>query len=512
MNKTIIIGAGIGGLVTAAELSKRGQDVTVLEAHVDPGGCAATFYHQGYRFDAGATLAGGFARGAPLDFIGQRFEIDWRAHPAEIAMQVHLSDGTTIKRWSDPERWQNERQNAFGLSAEPFWQWQETTANRLWQLASQLPPWPPQNAADLFSLGKTGLGWLARQPLGSHAAVARAAFKPAKTYLPPQNPRLRQFIDAQLLISAQATSQAANALYSSAALDLSRQGVAHLPGGMGSIAQNLAAAIQRYGGEVRYRQTVTSVKPGTAHQFEIRTQRGVTYHASAVIFNLPPWNIKALLGEAAPRRLRQLPEQPTEGWGAFVVYAGLPSDLIPVGFPLHQQIILREPLGEGNSIFLSVSPTWDASRAPAGRQAVTISTHTRLAPWWQLHAQDPAAYEDRKNEYTEQILAAGERILPGIAARADLILPGTPVTFQRFTRRAWGWVGGFPQTSLFQAWGPKLATDLWMVGDSIFPGQSVPAVALGGLRVAGAVLASQRKVRSYSQLRSRNLEGARDLS
>jgi len=30
--------------------------------------------------------------------------------------------------------------------------------------------------------------------------------------------------------------------------------------------------------------------------------------------------------------------------------------------------------------------------------------------------------------------------------------------------------------------------NLWMVGDSIFPGQSTAAVALGGLRVAQAVL------------------------
>ena len=54
---------------------------------------------------------------------------------------------------------------------------------------------------------------------------------------------------------------------------------------------------------------------------------------------------------------------------------------------------------------------------------------------------------------------------------------------------AWGWVGGFPQTSLFRAWGPRLAPGLFMVGDSIFPGQSTAAVALGGLRVAGSLLA-----------------------
>ena len=87
------------------------------------------------------------------------------------------------------------------------------------------------------------------------------------------------------------------------------------------------------------------------------------------------------------------------------------------------------------------------------------------------------------------MLAAAERAVPGLRDAADLVIPGTPVTFQRFTRRDRGWVGGFPQTSLLRGWGPRLAPGLWMVGDSVFPGQSTAAVALGGLRVAGAVLA-----------------------
>jgi hypothetical protein len=37
--------------------------------------------------------------------------------------------------------------------------------------------------------------------------------------------------------------------------------------------------------------------------------------------------------------------------------------------------------------------------------------------------------------------------------------------------------------------GAAAGAGLWMVGDSIFPGQSTAAVALGGLRVARAILA-----------------------
>jgi phytoene dehydrogenase-like protein len=145
-------------------------------------------------------------------------------------------------------------------------------------------------------------------------------------------------------------------------------------------------------------------------------------------------------------------------------------------------------LAEGNTVFLSLSPDWDGERAPAGQRALTLSTHTRLEPWWDLYECDRFAYEARKDAYKDRLLSAAEVAFPHLRDAATLILPGTPVTFQRFTHRAWGWVGGFPQTSLFRAWGPRLAPGLWMVGDSIFPGQSTAAVALGGLRVAGALL------------------------
>jgi len=155
-------------------------------------------------------------------------------------------------------------------------------------------------------------------------------------------------------------------------------------------------------------------------------------------------------------------------------------------------VVVREPLAEGNTAFLSLSPDWDHERAPAGQRTLTLSTHTRLKEWWRLFEQDRGAYEARQADYAARLLAAAEIALPGLGEAAGLILPGTPVTFERFTRRAWGWVGGFPQTSLFQAWGPRLGPDLWLVGDSIFPGQSIAAAALGGLRVAQTILAEQK--------------------
>ena len=490
MSRIVVVGGGVGGLTTAAVLARAGLDVTVLEAHVYPGGCAGTFYHQGYRFDAGATLAGGFYPGGPMDLVACAAGIEtWPARPADPAMVVHLPDrAVAVRRSGAPDL--VEQRELFGSSADAFWRWQQRAADALWDLALRLPTWPPQSPIELAGLLRDGAGW-ARDHLHSlHPDLALDAFRSVAAHLRHASDRLRLFIDAQLLISAQTTSERASALYGASALDLPRRGVVHLKGGMGATAQTLADAVRRNGGAVYYRQEVTRVVIERGRPIAAETKRGDSFPADVVIFNLPPENVARLLGDDAPHRLSALPERPRHGWGAFVAYVGLDGSAVPDGAPLHHQVIVREPLAEGNSVFASLSPTWDAGRAPAGKRALTLSTHTDLSAWWDLFEHDRAAYQARVREYTDRVVAAAEIALPGLRDAAELILPGTPVTFQRFTRGSGGWVGGFPQTRgrVFRAWGPRLARRLWMVGDSIFPGQSTTAVALGGLRVAKAAL------------------------
>ena len=71
-------------------------------------------------------------------------------------------------------------------------------------------------------------------------------------------------------------------------------------------------------------------------------------------------------------------------------------------------------------------------------------------------------------------------------------IPGSPRTFARFTSRADGCVGGIPRhvgwhnyKGLFPR---QVHPNLWLVGDSVFPGQSTLSTAVGGARTANEVL------------------------
>jgi phytoene desaturase len=52
----IVIGAGIGGITTAAHLAQRGLKVTVFEKNDNPGGRCDHYLRDGHRFDTGPTL------------------------------------------------------------------------------------------------------------------------------------------------------------------------------------------------------------------------------------------------------------------------------------------------------------------------------------------------------------------------------------------------------------------------------------------------------------------------
>jgi C-3',4' desaturase CrtD len=483
--RVVVIGAGVGGVTAAALLAREGFEVTVLEAHVYSGGCAGTFYHKGYRFDAGATLAGGFQQGGPHQIAGDLLGIQWQIERVEPAWVIHLPE-RSITRWGDEAQWRDERAAKLP-ELRHFWGVQERAAESAWQFAARLPEFPPASLGDVARLATK-----IRPNLIPISPLALMSMGQLLNVLGVREPNARTFIDAQLLISAQTTSPHANALYGAIAVDLPRVGVYHPRGGIGNLARQVGEALSAHGGRLIYRHAVTKIERRADKTFLLHTNKGNTFAADIVLANLTPWALADLLGEGAPPALRREVKARPSTWGAFTLYVGVPNEALPTQAE-HFQVVqdLGQPLGEGNSVFISMSSPHDTERAPQGMRAVTLSTHTAIAPWWALRESDPEGYQRRVEQYRDKLLDAAERVIPNLRHAAKLILPGTPSAFYRFTRRPGGMVGGFPLTSLFKVRGPQTGVEnLWLVGDSIFPGQSTAGVTAGALRVAAEVARS----------------------
>ena len=198
-----------------------------------------------------------------------------------------------------------------------------------------------------------------------------------------------------------------------------------------------------------------------------------------------------MLGDDAPSTLKNEVKYRNDTQGAFVLHLGVDAKKLPQGIPDHHQIVrsYEGAMGEGETLYVSISPEWDRSRAPEGQRAVTVSTHTNVQQWWDMLEADEQAYYDCKDAYAERIISTIDKTLAGFKNAVNLTLPGTPVTYEFYTGRHKGMVGGFPQSSLFKARGARTGIgNVRLVGDSVFPGQSTAGVTLGGIRVAKDVM------------------------
>ena len=476
----VVVGAGVAGLTAAALLAAAGRRVQVLERHNVAGGCAGFYQRDGFRFDVGATLVGGFGPRGVHRLLFARLGAELAATPVEPAMVVHLPDAA-VTRWGDA-RWRAERLRAFGPAAEPFWAAQERLADAAWAFSAGFPALPADArslAADLRAFRPAQLAVLGA--LGRTVGDIVPAAAPA---------RLRTFLDAQLLITAQADAASTDLAYGATALDLAREGTFHLPGGIADIALALARAVRRAGGAIAYGSAAEALVVERGRIAGVGLSGGALLRAPAVVAALPVWDVARLLGAAGAglgRRAAGLPQR----WGAFTAYLGLPAGALGDELALHHQIVLDAgaPLGEGNSVFASFSAPGERRRARAGGRTATLSTHTDVARW--ERAERTGTTAALAAEYAARLRAALERVAPGAWDAAAVRELGTPLTFARYTGRWRGLVGGVPQTPALaglRALGHRSGIPgLVLCGDTVFPGQSTVGASLGGIAAARAL-------------------------
>ena len=479
----IVIGSGIGGLVTATQLAAKGAKVLVLERYIIPGGSAGYFEREGYRFDVGASMIFGFGdRGTTnlltraLDAVGQKIETI--SDPVQI--HYHLPDGLELKVHRDYEQFLQELIAIFPHEAKGIRRFYD----ECWKVFNCL------NAMELLSLEEPR--YLTRVFLQHpFACLGLVKYLPlnvgdiARRHL--SDPQLLKFIDMEcycwsVVPAAKTPMINAGMVFS----DRHYGGINYPKGGVGQIAQKLVDGLEKVGGEIQYKARVTKIMVEGGKAVGVKLANGTEYRAQIIVSNATRWNTfgELLAPEPTPRSEKKWQQRYQKSPSFLSLHLGVKASVLPQGTECHH-ILLEDwdkmEAGEG-TIFVSIPTLLDPSLAPQGHHIIHTFTPSWIEDWQGLST---AAYQAKKEAAAEKLIHRLEAIFPNLSVGLDYQEVGTPRTHRRFLGREDGTYGPIPRRKL-----PGLLTmpfnrtaipRLYCVGDSTFPGQGLNAVAFSGM-------------------------------
>ncbi len=465
----IVVGGGLAGLTSAALLARHGKSVLLIERNYLPGGCASSYFRNGAIFDTGATTLLGLSAGMPLRVVLDELGIDVAAKQLRTPMQVHLANGEVITRYEDREAWIVEAERVFGREGQrKFWERCFTLSDFVWDSAMRYRFFPPSNLRDFLGLAK-------RVRLRD-VLLLRYTQPSVESWMNEcglaQNLIFKQFVDQQLMITAQNHASEVNMLFGAAALCYTNYPNYTLPGGMVQLVRELCDALVAKGGHVVYRSAVDLIQRAPKGDWHIQIANQY-FRSRNLVSAIPLQNFNTLLGEGI---------QKVKITGAHHLNSALQFNAIirnwGGGEVLHQQVHLPDG---GRSVFFSVSEYEDTRRADLGLRVLSVTTHSNLV----------GASEMDKVQWAQQVIELAED--RNLFRREDLVAyhVSDASNWEQWTGRYRGFVGGIPQVKNIKPWmmnRQQRGTNLFFCGDSVYPGQGIPGVVLSGWQVAARIL------------------------
>ncbi|MFF2078099.1 phytoene desaturase family protein [Kitasatospora sp. NPDC058162] len=507
----IVVGSGLGGLVSAAYLAADGRRVLVLEQHDVAGGNAHVFRRRRkYEFDVGTHYVGDCGPDgilpAILSGLGVRDRVSFRPMDNEQGFDRIITPTATL---DVPAGWTAYRDRLCDALPE------ETEGiDRFVHLAEAVAGATREallgrSMVDLFRQYPDTMRWARRARTLADALDHCGVSPKARTLLAAQAGNYGTMPDGITFAEH------------SAMLDHYLRGAYYPEGGGQVLVAAFVEALESYGGELRTRCEVRRILIEEGRATGVELADGTRLSAPLVISNADyRRTVLDLCGgeRAFPADLVDRTRTATMRGALVAVYIALDTEL--PGLPnanlwwhgsddmeaAHAAMIERwERERRMDSIpqlmfsFASHKDPDAAAVCPPGHTNFQLLT---LCPpgydFWGVRGgpadgepyRRDAAYQDRKRQFTELMLTTAEKVIGPFRDRITHLETATPLSHERYIRSSGGTPYGMAR------WGsvsqrPDLRTDvegLYVVGQSTRFGSGLSAVATGGVVAAGQIL------------------------
>jgi 1-hydroxycarotenoid 3,4-desaturase len=496
-HKVVVVGAGIGGLVSALLLACRGHEVTLVEAADGPGGKMRPLVVDGQALDAGPTV---FTMRWVFDEILARAGTTLEALVGVDRLSIlarHAWRGRD--GWLDLHASRDRSAAAIAAFAGPdearrFERFCDEAARVYRELERPVIRSARPSLFPLIGdLGWRGLGTLAA--LGPLATLARAL--PRRLH----DPRLQQLFARYATYCGASPWQAPATLMLVAHVEM--EGVWAVRGGMRALAQSIAALALQRGARLRYGARVERIVAERGHAAGVELASGERLPADAVVFNGDVAALaQGLLGEparaAVPARVARRPRSLSAvTWAMRAASSGMPLVRHNVFFDddyagEFEDIFVRRRLPRRGTVYLCAQDRLDGDPAqPASDGCERLLALVNAPPDGDRRSFDDAEIAPCESSSFALLDQCDTRLS---IRRAHQVVRRTPADFHRLFPATGGALYGMAThgwTAVLRRLGATSALPgLYLAGGSVHPGPGVPMAAMSGALAAATMQAS----------------------
>lgn len=474
----LVIGAGYAGLTISSLLHQAKKDVILLESHYEIGGCASYFKRQGQLYDVGATTLSGFSNNGPITKLCKQLDLNLKLKKIPVSLVIKINN-KKILRYSNHEKWLNELNVSYpDLNTSREWNTIHKINKTGWQVLHHFKILPPVVLKDFLELFQTGFIKLLK--LAPFLLISLKSILNRRNY---QNSEYNKMLSEQLLISTQSTIEKTPALISCLGLAY-HEDTHYCYGGITKLGKKMVESMNNSKNVIRLNHRVISIEYKEGYYFVklIFKRQEKMIKTKYLISSIPVFNLKDLfIDKKLQNYFSNFSKKIDHVWGAFTLYFSVKfkKDTTSLYYQIHTDDEI--PICKSKSYFVSLCPTDDDERTKDGFQTITISTHCNLNDF---NTDINEHYKELKKKVSDFIMSDFKKSFSEYEIEEITeVFTGTPKTFERYTLRKNGTVGGIPHSfknTLFNFLKPEgLRKNLFFIGDTSFPGQGIVGVIRG---------------------------------